>query len=151
MRRDFVVTRVVLGVAVLSLALAMVLGADRSEPSATLASQAGRPDGPSWSDELRAPEIRSLWLERRRLLDDLSRRYREATDDARRESLRREMERLIEISERDVYDLRLRNARRDGHEALAAWLERARSRLPEAEPAPGDASTQSRGETHDRP
>lgn len=148
MRRDFVVTRTLLGLAVPVIALVVVLGAERSEPPRFVETNGGAEAGPGWETELRAPEIQALWLERRARLDELSRRYLEETDADRRGDLRREMERLIEVSERDVYDLRLRNARRDGHDALADWLERARARLPGAESGPDLASSRSEGEIH---
>lgn len=135
MQKEFIVTRMLLILGALALLLTIVLQEDRParEPGATAAGLSpARPDSPSWEEELLAPDIQSLWLERRLLLDDLSRRYREETDDVRREALRREMERVIEVSERDVQDLRLRNARRTGNEALVAWLERARASLPAA-------------------
>ena len=149
MRREFVVTRTLLGLSVPVIALLVVLGADRSEPPVFVETDGGPVAGPGWKTELRAPEIQALWLERRARLDDLSRRYLHETDADRRGALRREMERLIEVSERDVYDLRLRNARRDGHGALAAWLEEARRRLPGAGSDPDAASSLSEGETHE--
>jgi len=138
MQRDFIVTRVLLVLGVLALVLSIVLRDDRpavAPGAATAEPSPARPDSPSWEEELLAPDIQSLRLERRLLLDDLSRRYREETADTHRAALRRRMERVIEVSERDVIELRLDNARQSGNEALVAWLERARADLPAQAPA----------------
>jgi len=135
MPREFVLTRSLFVLGAVALAVAAFLGSGGSDPSpepvgGVTVTIPERPDGPTWEEELLAPEIQALWMERRLLLESLSRRYRDEHRGPERDSLRREMERLISLSERDVNDLRVRNARRDGHDALAAWLERARERLP---------------------
>ena len=135
MQREFIVTRTLLVLGALALGLTIVLQGNQPirqpGPGASLdTSSPQRPDAPSWEEELLQPDIQALWLERRLLLESLSQRYCGETDDARREALRREMEHIIEISERDVNELRLRNARRDSNEELVAWLEHAREQLP---------------------
>jgi hypothetical protein len=149
MLRDFVVTRYLLVLGAVALLLLVAIRSEDPEQTrgadlvvdAARSDQSDRPEGPTWEEELLAPDIQALWLERRLLLDDLSNRYLAEIDQARRESLRHEMEHIIERSEREVYDLRVQNARRSGNDALVTWLERARDRLPENPP---DAETTGR-------
>ncbi len=116
MNREFIATRVLFGstgVALAVWALVSILGPEPSE--------APKPDAPdgmaddqradsllrsSWEEELLAPEIQDLWRERRLLLAEVSRRYREETDPGRAVLIRRSMDSLIAVAERDVNDLR---------------------------------------------
>ncbi|MCK4306190.1 MAG: hypothetical protein KAY24_18260 [Candidatus Eisenbacteria sp.] len=122
MHREFVVTRTLLGFTGLVLAIWVVwsfLG-DRPMKSPGPGPADESPSPPpivnmgalSWEEELLSPEIQALWRERRLLLADLSRRYREEADSARSAIIRRDMERVIALAEREVNDLR--NARRGG-------------------------------------
>jgi len=143
-RQDFVVTRAVLLVAVLGLLAwaAMVQRHEPPSPQPACAPLGGEPSAPppgspSWEDDLSSPEIQAVWQERRLLLADLSRRFRAETDSARAAALRREMERVIARTERDVLALRLERARRAGQSDLVARLESALARLgPPADIAP---------------
>ena len=148
MRSPYPVTRAVLVVAVLAGAvwLAVSLPAPPGGPETT---QAIAPPPPAPAGGLRdttvaataagllAPDIQALWDQRRRRLDDLSRRYRAATDSAHAAALRCSMERLIDHSEREVLELRLAHARRVGRHQLVRRLERALADLP---PPPGSDS-----------
>ena len=114
------------------------------EPAQAQADQAHAvaPTLPSWEQELLDPEIQALWQQRRQQLDRLSRAYLAEPDSARAAALRRDMQNLIDHSLREVYELRLAHARRDGHHALARRLERALADLPPlatppASPRPG--------------
>ncbi|MDY0109915.1 MAG: hypothetical protein RBT60_08275 [Candidatus Krumholzibacteria bacterium] len=144
MRQDFAVTRAVLLVSVLGL-LVWAATVQRHEPPSPQPAPTplgGEPSAPpasppSWEDDLSSPEIQAVWQERRLLLADLSRRFRAETDSARAAALRREMERVIARTERDVLALRLERARRVGQSDLAARLESALARLgPPADIAP---------------
>lgn len=144
MRSAYPVTRAVVLLAVLAGAvwLAVSLSAPPGGPETT---QAIAPLPPAPAGGLRdttvataagllAPDIQALWGQRRRRLDDLSRRYRAATDSAQAAALRCSMERLIDHSEREVLELRLAHARRVGRRQLVRRLERALADLP---PPPG--------------
>ncbi len=139
MQMEFIVTRTVLATGALAIGLTVVLQGERlirhqeTIPLIDAPAQ-DRPEGTSWQEELLASDIQTMWRERRLLLEDLSRRYRNETDDLRRAAFRREMEHVIKISEREIYELRLRNARRAGNESLAIWLEHARKHLPVKSP-----------------
>lgn len=144
MRQDFVVTRAVLLMAVLGL-LAWAATVQRHEPPSPQPARtpiggepSALPPGPSsWEDDLSSPEIQAVWQERRLLLADLSRRFRAETDSVRAAALRREMERVIARTERDILALRLERARRAGQSDLVARLEGALARLgPPADIAP---------------
>lgn len=141
MLKEFVVTRSLLVLGALALLLSMALRGDQQRPAPDPYVDFPPPSpelspGANWEEELLAEDIQALWLERRQQLDTLSRHYRSEADGPSREVLRREMERIIEVSEREVYDLRLQNARNAGNEALVTWLERARGRLTRAGPDP---------------
>lgn len=141
MRRDFVLTRAVLALAAL-VGLAW-LGASLLAPDQPVgdltgvayATSTALPTLPTWEQELMAPEIQSLWRQRRGELDDLSRAYLAEPDSARARALRQDMQHLIDRSLREVLELRLAHARRDGHGELARRLERALADLP---PLPSD-------------
>lgn len=126
-QREFVATRMLFGFTGVVLAIWALISfvGDRS-PEAPLSDtrdavltrpHPDSPAEPSWEEELQAAEIQAIWRERRLLLADLSHRYREEPDSARAAIIRREMDSVIVLSERDVYHLRLRNARRAGHQA----------------------------------
>jgi hypothetical protein len=105
-------------------------------------AQAAAPTLPTWEQELLDPEIQALWQQRRQQLDRLSRVYLAEPDSARAAALRRDMQNLIDHTLREVYELRLAHARRDGHHALARRLERVLADLPPsttppASPRPG--------------
>ncbi len=141
MRHDFLVTRWVLVLAALVATawLAVSLLSD-GPPRGGESAPAPSPPAPVAADpaprlddretELLAPDIQALWRERRRRLDELSRRYRAATDAAAAEALRCSMETLIARSEREVHELRLAHARRAGQDELVRRLERALVDLP---------------------
>jgi hypothetical protein len=123
-QREFVATRTLLGFTGLVLAIGVVLSflGDRpvKSPGPVPLDESPSPapvvnmEELSWEEELLSPEIQALWRERRLLLGDLSRRYREEADSARSAIIRRDMERVIALAEREVHDLCLRNARRAG-------------------------------------
>ena len=141
MRGDFVLTRTVLAVAALAgLAwlVASLLAPDQPAshpPPVVRAASNAMPILPSWQQGLMAPEIQSLWRQRRGELDELSRAYLSEADSLRARALRRDMQRLIDRSLREVHERRLAHARRGGHHDLARRLERALADLP---PLPSD-------------
>lgn len=136
LRGDFVLTRAVLALAALVglawLGVSLLASDPRAGEPAGVAQGASTalPTLPTWEQELMAPEIQSLWRQRRGELDDLSRAYRAEADSARARALRRDMQHLIDRSLREVLELRLAHARRDGHGELARRLERALADLP---------------------
>jgi hypothetical protein len=141
MLRDFIVTRIVLGIVVVVVAawtvMSLVDGLTMQEPGPTPISQRlslppvlSDSGVPYWEEELLAPEIQEFWRERRLLLAELSEQYRAESDSYRTIALRREIEALIQQSERDVYALRLKNARHAGYGGLADRLEWILDELP---------------------
>lgn len=111
MRRDFMLTRMllVLMAVVLGLALLMQLLPAPDRPVSPKDQESPPQQAsltPSWEEQLSAPDIQSLWNDRRLHLDRLSRAYLDEPDSTRREALRRELERLIDESEREINTLR---------------------------------------------
>ena len=142
MRRDFFATRVLLGIAAVMLVIWGLTSfsdgywMDKHETTPvkqqlSISPAIDEADEPGWEEELLAPDIQAFWLERRQLLAGLSERYRTETDSSRSRVIRRDMERLIRSSERDVYAMRLQNARCAGHDALAGRLELVLAQLNE--------------------
>jgi hypothetical protein len=105
MRRDFMMTRILLVLGAVVLGLIWLL---RSDPSPQI--QESPPTQatltPTWEEQLSTPEILSLWSDRRLHLDRLSRAYLDEPDSSTREALRRELERLIDESEKEINALR---------------------------------------------
>lgn len=85
---------------------------------------------PSRAQVVLDPAVQVFWRQRRQQLDRLSRAYRAEPDSDRAAALKRDLQDLIDRSLREVYELRLAHARRDGHHALARRLERALADLP---------------------
>ena len=111
-------------------------------PPPVFVAAAGLPTAPttaSWASALGNPEIQALWRDRRRQLDGLSRAYLQTSDADLAEVLRCSMQHLIDRSVRDVYGLRLSQARREGRDDLVRRLEHDLAELPvlNAQPGPG--------------
>lgn len=145
MRQEFLVTRWVVVLVVLAGAVWWLTSEDpvsagssptTHSPLAEVAADAivAAPATASWEAALQSPEIQALWRDRRRRLDTMSRVYRQTSDPQLAAALRCSMEALIQSSVREVYQLRLVQARRDGDQDLVDRLE---SDLAGLEPTPG--------------
>lgn len=113
MPREFMITKILMVLGALVYGLAFLIVPDEAPDSPEPVQVQEIPQShatlsPTWQEQLSSPEIKSYWQERRLLLAGLSEAYRDEPDSTRRETLRRELVRLIEESEQVITELRHR-------------------------------------------
>ena len=112
MRREFIITRILLVLGALAYGLAFFLVEPDPAPGSREPAQVQESPRPhdsstlSWEEQLSSPEIQSFWQERRLILDHLSHAYLDEPDSSRRQALRQELERLIQESADEITALR---------------------------------------------